>query len=95
MGFLVGGAYAAPVRKALNAYRKKLRPGKGATVTQILKSLDALDPGARATMGERDQTKTKARKLLRLSAAIKTDVPRRRRPAAQQAQKVRARGIGF
>ena len=69
MGFLVGGAYAGPMRKALNAYRKKLRPGKGATVTQMLKSLDALDPGARAQMTEKDHTKTKARKMV--AAAIK------------------------
>jgi len=69
MGFLVGGAYAGPMRKALNAYRKKLRPGKGATVAQMLKSLDALDPGARAQMGEKDRTNTKARKMV--AAAIK------------------------
>ena len=69
MGFLVGGAYAGPMRKALNAYRKKLRPGKGATVTQMLKSLDALSPGARAQMTEKDHTKTKARKMV--AAAIK------------------------
>ena len=36
MGFLIGGAYVGPMRKALNDYRKKLQPSKGATFTQMM-----------------------------------------------------------